>query len=193
MHLPTMEEKDIIQGCARQDRSAQEALYNKYALKMKGICLRYCHTSFEAEDVFQEAFVKIFRNIGQYKWKGSFEGWVRRIVINAAVDHYKKNTYLDNHLSVESIDEKDFDAIAIASEMEINDLLNIINKLPHGYRVVFNLFAIDGYSHQEIADMLKISEGTSKSQVAKARKYIQKSLLETDPLSNEKRSARGAR
>jgi RNA polymerase sigma factor (sigma-70 family) len=184
-----MQEKEIIEKCLKADRSAQETLYNHYAPKMKGLCMRYARTNFEAEDIFQEAFIKIFKYINKYDHLGSFEGWIRRIVINTAIDHYKKNIYLGNHLTLEDVEEKDINMVEITSNLRTEELVSVINKMPEGYRIVFNLFIIDGFSHQEISKLLGISEGTSKSQLAKARKYFKKLLYEFDLLPNDHRSA----
>lgn len=171
-----MLEEGIIKKCIEGDRRAQEKLYTFYASRLHGICLRYTTTEFEAEDIFQEAFVKIFRQLANYKMEGSFDGWVRRIVVNTAIDHFKANLKKNNHVHLELLEESNLDQIALPYDMSEEDLVHVLNRLPEGYRMVFNLYAIEGYSHKEIATMLEITEGTSKSQLSKARKHIQ-SLL----------------
>jgi len=178
-----MLEEGTIKKCIEGDRGAQEKLYSFYAPRLHGICLRYTTTMFEAEDIFQEAFVKIFRQLGNYKWEGSFDGWVRRIVVNTAIDHYKANMKKNNHVHLELLEESNLDYLALPHDMNDDDLVLILTKLPEGYRLVFNLYAIEGYSHKEIATMLNITEGTSKSQLSKARKYIQ-SLLHLHGIEN---------
>jgi len=172
-----MEEEQLIKNCQDSIRSSQEILYKKYATKLKGICLRYSRTEFEAEDIFQEAFVKVFHNIKKYDFKGSFEGWIKRIVLNTAIDHYKKNYSLLNILPIEQISEDNEASYSdILGYLSIEEILKIVQKLPEGYRLIFNMYAVDGYSHKEISEMLNISSGTSKSQLSKARKMIQKQI-----------------
>ena len=144
---------------------------------MRYICLRYARTTFEADDIFHEAFVKILANIGQYKGQGSLEGWIKKICINTSVDAFKKNSrmacqpYLESHDIVEEANTDDeFESMAEA--LSNDELLEIINQLPEGYRMVFNLYALENYSHQQIAESHGISVGTSKSQLFKARKLL---------------------
>lgn len=172
-----MEEDQLIKNCQDSIRSSQEILYKKYATKLKGICLRYSRTEFEAEDIFQEAFVKVFHNIKKFDFKGSFEGWIKRIVLNTAIDHYKKNYSLLNNLPIDQISEAaEASYSEILGYLSMEELLKIVQTLPEGYRLIFNMYAIDGYSHKEISEMLNISSGTSKSQLSKARKMIQKQI-----------------
>lgn len=168
-----MLDKDIIKRCIEGDRKAQEKLYNFYASKMKAICLRYVKSSAEAEDVFQDGFIKVFTNLKNYKGEGSFDGWIRRIIVNTAVDRYKKNLPLQQHSNYEDISETEAIILTERHELEEQDLLKILNKLPDGYKFVFNMYAIEGYSHKEIGEMLNITESTSKSQLHRARKMIQ--------------------
>lgn len=168
-----MLEKNIIERCIEGDRKAQEKLYNFYASKMKGVCLRYVKSSSDAEDVFQDGFVKVFRNLKNYKGQGSFDGWIRRIIINTAVDSYKKNRPLQQQSNYEDLPESEATTVQESTNLQAEDLLNILNMLPDGYKIIFNLYAIEGYSHKEIGEMLSISESTSKSQLHRARKLIQ--------------------
>jgi RNA polymerase sigma-70 factor (ECF subfamily) len=154
---------------------------------MRGICLRYSYSVFEAEDIFQEAFIKVFRNLKNYGNKGSFDGWIKKIVIHTAVDHYKKNYPLRSHVPSEEAEEFESDYFDIADQLSASELLDIIQKIPPGYSVVFNLYAIEGYSHQEIAAMLNISESSSRSQLCKARNYIRNMLLQYDLVINERK------
>jgi RNA polymerase sigma-70 factor (ECF subfamily) len=172
-------EDDIITGCLRRERNAQRQLYETFSSKMYGICYRYVKDSMEAEDVLVTAFAKVFEKIDQFKHEGSFEGWIRRIVVNEALTSLRKrrNMYLDTEL--EKVDQ-DPNYKYLSDHLELEDLVRMVQELPTGYRIVFNMFAIDGYSHKEIADSLGISENTSKSQLSRARTYLQKMLLEQE-------------
>jgi RNA polymerase sigma factor (sigma-70 family) len=144
---------------------------------MMAICKRYAYTSFESEDIFQEAFVKIFMKINQYTFKGSFEGWMKQIVVTTAINHFHKNKKFYNHQDPEheavQLSESNPDAV---SQLSAADLTNLISSLPQGYRLVFNLYVVEGYSHKEIGELLNISEGTSKSQLFKAKEQLKKLL-----------------
>lgn len=187
-----MQIQEIINGCRRSEPKAQRALYDLYAPKLKGICFRYSKGSFDAEDIFQEAFVKIFTKFSSYSGQGSLEGWLKRICINTAIDHFKKS-------QSEGVFHVSFDDLfpnihgrsaGIIENISASDLMNMINKLPQGYKMVFNLYVVEGYSHKEIAKMLEISEGTSKSQLSKARNLLQKYLKQNLEIENEQRVAR---
>ena len=170
-------EQDLIKGCLRRDRVSQQQLFDHFSSKMYAICYRYVKNPMEAEDILVTAFTKIFERINQYKGDGSFEGWVRRIMVNEALTFLRKsrNMYLETDLEQADL-EPNYNQLG--DHLEAEDLLKIIQELPAGYRVVFNMYAIDGYSHKEIADHLGISENTSKSQLSRARVYLQKMLLE---------------
>ena len=179
----------LIESCQKGDRRALEQLYTQYAPKMKAICIRYVHSMYEAEDVFQEAFIKVLRDIRNFNHQGSFDGWIRKIVVRSAIDHYKKNKGYMQSISYEDMEEPEDCTGDLASQLSVQELLEIIQKLPLGYRLVFNLYAIEGYSHVEIAEMLSISESTSRSQLCKARHLIQQELKQQHALLNEKRYA----
>jgi len=168
--------KKLIKRCVKRDIRAQEELYKLYASKLFAVSLKYCRNYQQAEDNLQEAFLVIFNKIHQFKHKGSFEGWLKRIVINTALQQYRKQQVFD------IIDEQ---AIQESEEMEVHEsdipldfLLRIIQELPDRYRLVFSLYVLDEYSHKEIADMLEIAEGTSKSNLARARQIL-KDKIET--------------
>lgn len=166
----------IIKGCINKQHDCQKKLYDVLAGKMMFVCFRYCKNRDDAEDILQEGFIKVFKHIDTFKFEGSFEGWVRRIIVNTAIDfitQQKQKHLFDDIENVSNHPESDSDAV---SQMNEKDLLKLLCLLPDGYRTVFNLFAIEGYSHKEIAVMLKISEGTSKSQLSKAKAQL-KNLL----------------
>lgn len=186
MHLKIYraKEDELIKGCLRRDSSAQKVLYDTYSSKMYGLCYRYVKDSMDAEDILVTAFMKVFDKIHQFKSEGSFEGWIRRIIVNEALTFLRRNRsmYLETELD-QADREPDYNALS--DHLEAEDLLNMIQELPTGYRIVFNLYAIDGYSHKEIAEQLGISENTSKSQLSRARTYLQKILTEQDWMANK--------
>jgi RNA polymerase sigma-70 factor (ECF subfamily) len=179
-------EEELIKGCLRRERSAQQQLFDLYSSKMYGLCYRYVRHAMEAEDILVTAFTKVFERIGQFKGEGSFEGWIRRIMVNEALTYLRKSRTMYLETDLEQADrEPDYDNLS--DHLEAEDLLKMIQELPPGYRLVFNMYAIDGYSHKEIAKQLGISENTSKSQLSRARVYLQKLLAENDWSSNQKK------
>lgn len=177
------QEEQLIKGCIRRERSAQQSLYNLYSAKMYALCYRYVKDSMDAEDVLVTAFTKIFERIEQYKGEGSFEGWVRKVVVNEALTFLRRNRSMFLETDLEAADREP-DYHTLSDHLEAEDLLRIIKQLPTGYRIVFNMYAIDGYSHKEIAEQLGISESTSKSQLSRARTYLQKLLADTEGLNH---------
>jgi len=172
MKVELYSDEELLTGCIKNKRLSQELLYRKYAKKMYGICLSYASDRDMAQDILQESFIKVYKNIRNYKSEGSLEGWIRRIIVNTALDHLRQKTRLQNYISdkVEKIREvEDTSAIEI---LQTQDILNQVAKLPDGARVVFNLYALEGYTHREIAEKLEITEGTSKSQFNRARKLL---------------------
>jgi RNA polymerase sigma factor (sigma-70 family) len=177
--LHRLNEEQLLVGCRKNDRTAQQQLYTSYSGKMYALCCRYVKNKMEAEDVLVTAFTKVFDKIDQFKSEGSFEGWIRRIVVNEALTWIRKNRSLYLETDLEKADyEPDYDKLS--DHLETEDLLRMIQALPTGYQLVFNLYAIDGYSHKEIAEQLNISENTSKSQLSRARVYLQKLLAQQD-------------
>ena len=170
-----LSDTDIIRGCLQNQATMQKMLYNKYAAKMYGICLRYAHHGEDAKDILQDGFIKVFNNLGKFKGTGSFEGWMRRIFVNTAIEHYRKknDTYEIKEAHEEGITDRDLTAL---DKLAADDIVKMISELPNGYRTVFNLFAVEGYAHKEIAEMLNISEGTSKSQFARAKAWLQEKI-----------------
>lgn len=172
-------EEELINGCIRRERSAQKRLYDTFSSKMYALCCRYVKDSMDAEDVLVTAFTKILDRIDQFKGEGSFEGWIRRVVVNEALTYLRRNRSMYVETELEAAD-RDPDYQHLSDHLEAEDLLTMIQELPAGYRIVFNLYAIEGFSHKEIADQLNISENTSKSQLSRARVFLQKLLLERD-------------
>jgi len=167
--------KNIISGCLNGDRRDQELLYRRHAAKLYAVCLQYSGNDEEARDILQEGFIKIFENLANYKHEGSFEGWMRRIVVNTALEKFRAKHNLYRVDDIDDIPEPDADPDnEDYSGLEAGDLLEIIRELPPKYRMVFNLFAIEGYSHREISKMVNISEGTSKSNLSRARTILQR-------------------
>lgn len=166
----------LIDGCLLNKRHCQRQLYELLSGKMYAVCMRYCSNQDNAQDILQEGWIKVFSNLQKYRGTGSFEGWVRRIFINTAVEHFRKENRLylvcDNEIALEMASTVYFQE----DNLQLEELMNMIQKLSVGYRTIFNLYVIEGYSHKEIAEMLKISEGTSKSQLARARYLLQKQI-----------------
>lgn len=169
-------ESQIREGCMKGDRKFQQMLYDMLSAKMFGVCLRYANEYNSAQDLLQEGFVKVFKNIDKFRGEGSFEGWVRRIFVNTAIEHYRRqvNLYALHESEVSYFENYQENALEI---LKHEDVLKMIQKLSSGYRTVFNLYVIEGYSHKEIADTMGISEGTSKSQLARARYLLQKMIM----------------
>lgn len=164
----------LIRKCKLQDRKAQEELYRRYSGKLFLLCLKYSSDRQQAQDTLQEGFLKIFENLDQYSGKGSFEGWMSRITINTALKKFRDQTV---YLSIEEDYIEDPEDFQVDEEqVELSELIRFIQELPERYRHVFNLFVMEGYSHQEISEMLKISPGTSKSNLARARLKLQQSV-----------------
>ena len=170
-----LNESELIEGCRRGDRAIQKALYDRYKGKMMMVCLRYSKSTLEAEDILQEGFVKIFNGIKDFRQEAKLETWITRIMINTALNAQRKKLYLFPMVDVEDIDLPE-NEVSLGS-LHVKQLLELIQSLPQGCQMVFNLFAIEGYSHKEIAEMLGISEGTSKSQYSRAKNFLQTKLL----------------
>lgn len=167
--------KNIINGCLNGNRRDQELLYRRHAPKLYAVCLQYSGNDEEARDILQEGFIKIFENLKHYKYEGSFEGWMRKIIVNTALERFRGRHNLYRVDDIDQIPEPDAEPDnEDYSGLEAVDLMEIIRELPPKYRMVFNLFAIEGYSHKEISQMVSISEGTSKSNLARARIILQR-------------------
>ena len=169
----TLTDADLIQGSVEGNREIQELLYHRFSAKMYAVCLRYSGNAADAQDLLQEGFIKVFKNLNKFRGEGSFEGWMRRIFLNTSIEHYRKKI---NMLSVTetqevTIEDKEWNVLDNLAE---KDIISIIHELSPGYRIVFNMHVIEGYTHKEIADILGINEGTSKSQFARARAVLKK-------------------
>jgi RNA polymerase sigma-70 factor (ECF subfamily) len=166
----------LIEGCKGRDRHMQEELYQKYSKSMYVVALRYSRMQQEAEDILQEAFVKVFQSIDRFRGESSLPYWIKRIVINTALNHQRSKLYLYPMVDVDELRNQGKES-NILSDLEYAELLKMVQSLPDGCRIIFNLYAIEGFKHQEIGTMLEISEGTSKSQYARAKSLLQKKVL----------------
>ena len=176
-----MDEVSLVNECIKGNATAQRKLFEKFAPKMLFICKRYCKDQQDAEDVLQDAFIKVFSSLDKYKHEGSFEGWMRRIFVNSCLDFLRKQKQLGDTAALDDVSYRLEDSSSHSGKtLEVEDLMQMIAKLPKGYQVVFNLFAIEGYTHKEIADLLGISEETSKSQYFRARAYLKNYLEKTE-------------
>jgi len=170
----------IIKGCINGDRKSQKELYKLYYSKMMNVCFRYAKNTDDAQDLLQDGFVKVFSHLKSYDFKGSFEGWVRKIMVNTAIDFYRKNKgiyFIEDEdgfiLETSRVESAD----SIYSNFGVDEIMNSIQQLSPVYKTVFNMYVIDGYSHKDIAEHLNISEGTSKSNLSKAKHNLQEQLL----------------
>ncbi|MGZ8538907.1 MAG: RNA polymerase sigma factor [Flavisolibacter sp.] len=165
-------ESDLIEGCLRGERKMQHELYQRYAPKMYGVCLRYAGNAEEAEDILQEGFIKVFNKMSSYRGDGSFEGWIRRVFVNTAIEHFRKKTYLQPITETEenTIEGK---YLSVLDHLAEKDIIQLVQQLSPGYRTVFNMYVVEGYTHRQIAEILEISEGTSKSQLSRAKIILQ--------------------
>ena len=166
-------EIDLINGCINRDPEMQKLLYDRFSSKMYGVCLRYIENPEDANDVMQEGFIKVYKNLSKFRGEGSFEGWIRRIFIHTSIEHYRKKVKLFNVTEVAENTIED-DNLSALDSLAVKDILSIVNELTPGYKAVFNMHVIEGYSHKEIAQILGITEGTSKSQLARAKGVLKK-------------------
>lgn len=165
-------DSDLINGCMKGDRRMQEELYGRFSPRMYAVCLRYAGNTEEAEDILQEGFIKVFKKLDSFRSEGSFEGWVRRIFVNTAIEHFRRKRYL---MPVTEKEENTIEGkfTSVLDELGAKDIMALVQELSPGYRTVFNMYVVEGYTHKEIADMLGISEGTSKSQLSRAKVILQ--------------------
>lgn len=169
-------EIELVKQCQKNHRPAQEKLYKLFAPKMYGVCLRYSNDQFEAEDILQEGFIKVFTHLKNFRGDGSLEGWIRRTIINTAINYYRKNLKYQNDVNIDDRQIMTPDGNDVFSKLSTDELMKVIRDLPDGYRMIFNLYVIEGFSHKEIGEMLNINENTSKSQLSRARQVLQNKL-----------------
>ncbi|GGC05372.1 RNA polymerase sigma factor [Dyadobacter sediminis] len=171
----------LVEGCQREERRAQTVFYDRYKNSLKGVCLRYAKTEAEADDILQEAFIRIFKNIRQIKQPESVDSWVKSAVIRTAINYYHRTTkkeLLHSSIEISEVETDVNNSFRIIEQLDTDRLLAVISSLPDGYRTVINMHLIDGYSHGEIAQMLSVAEGTSKSQLQRGRTLLIKKLQE---------------
>ena len=178
-----MTDTDLIRGCINGDRASQKALYQQFCGRMYTLCQRYARNRMEAQDFLQEGFIRVFSQIGQFRNEGSLEGWIRRIMVNTALKHFHRIGFQMEEQLQASYDFKSNEADCISSMSE-KEIIELIGELPDGYRVVFNLYVIEGYSHKEIGIQLRIAESTSRSQLVKARNMLQMKIKQREKITS---------
>lgn len=172
----------LLERCKMGDRKAQESLYKTLSSKMMGVCMRYAKDTNEAEDVLQMGFIKVFQKVSEFRGEGSFEGWIRRIMVNTAIESYRKNLRTLNVVDIDEVHDQPQSTFYM-SGLEMKDLLKLVQQLSNGYRLVFNMYVIEGFSHKEIATKLGISEGASKSQLSRARSILKEKIIKMEGLN----------
>ncbi|MEZ4797398.1 MAG: RNA polymerase sigma factor [Flavobacteriaceae bacterium] len=181
----------LIKACKKQQLSAQSELYIRYKDTLYMLCLKYCKNTEEAEDNLQDVFLSIFQNIKRYKGKGSFEGWMKRITINRAIDKYKNDNLVDSEIKEDLLADTNTEIEEFEHKLPLDDILKIIQELPNRYRLIFNLYEMDGYSHKEISELLKISIGTSKSNLHRAKLILKEKILEINASQMKNKQSHG--
>ncbi len=174
-----MTDHELAKGILSGSREAQQELWRLYARKMMSVCLRYCDSRQEGEDVLQDAFIKVYQRIGQWQGSGPLGGWIRTVVVNTALTHIRGEHKWRNSTDLDAAENLDAEEVDAVSQMNAEALMELIEKMPKGYRTVFNLFAIEGYGHKEIGEALGISENTSKTQFLKAKNWLKKHITVT--------------
>jgi len=172
-----LSDREIIEGCLKHSRKAQQLLYDKYSRFLLGICLRYASDRAEAEDILQDVFVRVFFNIDEYSGTGSFAGWLRKVAVNTAITNYHRTMKHRYHVDIDEYKSMETGSVSFEEDLfSADELGRVLNELPPGYKMVFNLYAIEGYKHREIAEMMKIDVNTSKSQYSRARAMLREKL-----------------
>jgi RNA polymerase sigma-70 factor (ECF subfamily) len=171
-----MNEQQLIEGCRKGNRLAQKELYDTYSRKMMGVCLRYVSDRETVRDILQDGFVKVFTSMDSYAGIGSFEGWMRKIFINCALEFLRKTDILRDAIELDYTNETSGSNYSVIAEISANELMKVVQGLPAGFRTIFNLFAIEGFSHKEISEMLNITESTSRSQYTRAKQLLQRKM-----------------
>jgi RNA polymerase sigma factor (sigma-70 family) len=173
-----MTDEELVKGCVKKDPAAQRVLFERFSRKMMGVCIRYADRHEEADDMLQNGFIKVFEKIETFKSLGSLEGWIRRIMVNESLTYLRKNKAAKMNIDIEDAKYLVPGNSHVGEAINEKDLLKMIQQLPTGFRTVFNMYAIEGYSHKEIAEQLGITEGTSKSQYSRAKTHLQSMLQE---------------
>lgn len=171
-----MDDTSLVIECVKGDSRAQRMLFERFSKKMLGVCMRYAKSTEQAEDVLQDGFIKVFSKLNDFKHDGSLEGWIRRIMVNTSLDQIRKENKMLGNTSLDNVDYKLQNNAFVLENLAAKDLMKMVQSMPVGYKVVFNMFAIEGYSHKEISEHLGISENTSKSQYSRARAYLRERL-----------------
>jgi len=172
-----MTEEAIFQGCLKNQAAAQKELYNRYSPKMLAVCYRFAHKREDAEDMLQEGFIKVFSQIHTFQNKGAFEGWIRRIMVHTCINNLKKNKRFNDSVDIAYANSVQVREESVPSIVQAKQVVECIRMLPMGYRTVLNLYAIEGYSHKEIAEMLDIEESTSRSQYTRSKQMLEEILI----------------
>jgi RNA polymerase sigma-70 factor (ECF subfamily) len=182
MKLTQYSINELLEGCKAGNRKMQEALYRQTASKMLVVCMRYAKDRMEAEDVLQMGYIKVFQKVNEYRGDGAFEGWIRKVMVNTAIESYRKNLRSLNVVPIEDAYDQPSTGFDF-SRLGMQELLKLIQKLADGYRMVFNMYVIEGYSHKEIAETLGISEGASKSQLSRARAILKEEIIKMEGIN----------
>jgi len=181
-----MTEEAILQGCLRNEASAQKELYNKYSPKMLAVCYRFGHNKEDSEDMLQEGFIKVFSQIHTFRSQGAFEGWIRRIIVHTCINNLKKNKKFNESVDLIHATSHQIREESVPSIVQAKQVVECIRLLPLGYRTVLNLYAIEGYSHKEISIVLEIEESTSRSQYTRAKQMLEDILIRKNILQKPK-------
>ncbi|MCF8368507.1 MAG: RNA polymerase sigma factor [Bacteroidales bacterium] len=178
-------EEELVNRCLNQESKAQDEFYRRFAPKMYGVCLRFAKNQMEADDVLQEGFIKVFTSLKTFRNEGSLEGWIRRTIVNTAINFYKKNVKYQKDIEIDKAEVMQSENPGAVDNLCTEELLKLITELPTGYKMVFNLNVIEGYTHKEISHLLDISENTSKSQLSRARQTLQRKIAELSGKKHE--------
>lgn len=185
-----MTEEKFLKGCRENLATAQEALYSRYSPKMLGVCYRYAKNQEDAEDMLQEGFMKVFSQIRQFKAEGSLEGWIRKIIVHTCINILKKNKKFDDSVSLIYAYDLKLNEYNVSSLLQAKQVVECVRLLPIGYRTVLNLYAIEGFSHKEIGDILSIEESTSRSQYTRAKALLQEILMKRNIIQKPRERVR---
>jgi len=185
--LRELTERELVEGCRSGDRRVQELLYGRFQRRMYAVCLRYARHRSEAADLLQEGFIRVFGKLDSFRMEGSLEGWVRRIMVHTCINHYRTKAFQNERFGLEHVPEGVAEPVAV-EHLGAEELLALVRELPDGYRMVFNLYAIEGYDHAEIAEMMGCMESTSRSQLAKARRMLQQRITEQAHTVDERKA-----